>query len=102
MIFWKSRSFIRRSKEISIPTLHGGVWYDHFIRGTLSSHEAIRVEKRLFVGPGSLATRTDLGDGGLAELHVAWFDHFLRGMDNGVLGRISCSPLSLGGREIHR
>jgi len=83
--FWKSRSFIRRSEEISIPTLHGGVWYDHFIRGTLSSHEAIRAEKRLFVGPGSLATRTDLGDGGLAELHIAWFDHFLRGVDNGVL-----------------
>jgi hypothetical protein len=83
--FWKSRSFIRRSEEISIPTLHGGVWYDHFIRGTLSSHEAIRAEKRLFVGPGSLATRTDLGDGGLAELHIAWFDHFLRGLDNGVL-----------------
>ena len=83
--FWKSRSFFRRSEEITVPTLHGGVWYDHFIRGTLASHEAIRVEKRLFVGPGSLATRTDLGDGGLAELHIAWFDHFLRGVDNGVL-----------------
>jgi len=83
--YWKSRSFLRRSSEISIPTLHGGVWYDHFIRGTLSSHEAINVEKRLFVGPGSLATRTDLGDGGLGDLHVAWFDHFLRGSDNGVL-----------------
>jgi uncharacterized protein len=83
--FWKSRSFFTRSEEIEIPTLHGGVWYDHFIRGTLASHEAIQVEKRLFVGPGSLATRNDLGDGGLAELHVAWFDHFLRGMENGVV-----------------
>jgi uncharacterized protein len=83
--FWKSRSFFRRSEEITIPTLHGGVWYDHFIRGTLASHEAIQVEKRLFVGPGSLTTRLDLGDGGLAELHVAWFDHFLRGIENGVL-----------------
>jgi uncharacterized protein len=82
--YWKSRSFFRRSGEISIPTLHGGVWHDHFIRGTLSSHEAIDVPKRLFVGPGSLATRSDLGDGGLAELHVAWFDRFLRGADNRV------------------
>src|SRR4051794_32162116 len=52
--FWKSRSFLPRSHEIDIPTLHGGVWYDHFIRGTLASHAAINVPKRLFVGPGSL------------------------------------------------
>lgn len=83
--FWKERSFIRRAREITIPTLHGGVWYDHFIRGTLSSHEALEVPKRLFVGPGSLATRSDLGDGGLIALHVAWFDHFLRGTQNAVL-----------------
>ncbi|HEX5585754.1 MAG TPA: CocE/NonD family hydrolase [Acidimicrobiia bacterium] len=83
--FWQDRSFIRRANEITIPTLHGGVWYDHFIRGTLTSHEAIDVPKRLLVAPGSLMTRTDLGDGGLGKLHVAWFDHFLRGADNGVL-----------------
>ncbi len=82
--FWKARSFIARAKQITIPTLHGGVWFDHFIRGTLSSHEAIEVPKRLFVGPGSLATRTDLGDGGLSALHVEWFDHFLRDAPNGV------------------
>ena len=82
--FWKARSFIARAKQITIPTLHGGVWFDHFIRGTLSSHEAIEVPKRLFVGPGSLATRTDLGDGGLSVLHVEWFDHFLRDAPNGV------------------
>jgi hypothetical protein len=82
--FWKSKSFVRRSDEISIPTLHGGVWYDHFIRGTLASHAAINVPKRLFVGPGSLITRFDLGDGGLLSLTIDWFDHFLRGADNGV------------------
>ena len=83
--FWKAKSFIRRAAEIDIPTLHGGVWFDHFIRGTLTTHEAIDVPKRLFVAPGSLATRDDLGDGGFAELQVAWFDHYLRGADNGVL-----------------
>lgn len=83
--FWRSRSLIERSAEIAIPTLHGGVWFDHFIRGTLTSHDALDVPKRLFVGPGSLLTRFDLGDGGLSALHVAWFDHFLRGADNGVM-----------------
>ncbi len=80
--FWKRRSFIRRASDIEIPTLHGGVWFDHFIRGTLTSHEAIEVPKRLFVGPGSLATRGDLGDGGYGALQVEWFDHFLRRSGN--------------------
>lgn len=83
--FWRSRSFIRRADETALPTLHSGVWYDHFGRGTVSSHEASTGPKRLFMAPGSLATRTDLGDGGLSALQVAWFDHFLRGADNGVL-----------------
>jgi len=83
--FWKERSFIRRAAEITIPTLHGGVWYDHFGRGTLTSHEAIDAPKRLFMSPGSLMTRTDLGDGGFGRLQIRWFDHFLRGADNGVL-----------------
>jgi uncharacterized protein len=83
--FWQARSVIRRVAEIMIPTLHGGVWFDHFIRGTLTSHEAIDGPKRLFVAPGSLATRVDLGDGGFTRMQVEWFDRFLRGADNGVL-----------------
>jgi uncharacterized protein len=83
--FWRERSIIARADGITIPVLHGGVWFDHFIRGTLTTHEAIDVPKRLFVGPGSLITRFDLGDGGLGALSVQWFDHFLRGADNGVV-----------------
>ncbi|WP_261575838.1 CocE/NonD family hydrolase [Frankia gtarii] len=83
--FWRSRSFLRRAQETSLPTLHSGVWYDHFVRGTVASHEASEGPKRLFVGPGSLATRPELGDGGLTALQIAWFDHFLRGAKNDVL-----------------
>jgi uncharacterized protein len=83
--FWQARSVIRRAAEITIPTLHGGVWFDHFIRGTLTSHLAIDGPKRLFVAPGSLATRVDLGDGGFTRMQIEWFDRFLRGADNGVL-----------------
>jgi putative CocE/NonD family hydrolase len=97
--FWRSRSFLGRSHEISIPTLHGGVWYDHFIRGTLSSHAAIDVPKRLFVGPGSLITRFDQGDGGLMALMTAWFDHFLRGVDNGVVDGPAARIYKLGLEE---
>jgi putative CocE/NonD family hydrolase len=96
--FWQGRSFIRRIDEIDIPTLHGGVWFDHFIRGTITSHEGVRAPKRLFVSPGSLATRTDLGDGGFGKIQIAWFDHFLRDADNGVLDEPAVR-LYLMGRE---
>ncbi len=97
--FWKSRSVIARADEITIPPLHGGVWFDHFIRGTLTSHGAIAVPKRLFVGPGSLITRFDLGDGGLTALTVAWFDHFLRGADNGVMDGPAARLYLLGAEQ---
>jgi putative CocE/NonD family hydrolase len=97
--FWRSRSFLRRAGEISIPTLHSGVWYDHFIRGTLSSHAAVDVPKRLFVGPGSLITRFDQSDGGLGALVIAWFDHFLRGADNGVVDGPAARIYKLGLEE---
>ena len=83
--YWRSRSFLRRAREVTIPTLFAGVWYDHFIRGTLTSYQAADGPKRLFVGPGNLTAGADVGDGGLSDLQVAWFDHFLRGADNGVL-----------------
>jgi uncharacterized protein len=94
--FWKARSLISRASEITTPTLHGGVWFDHFIRGTLTCHDAIDVPKRLFVGPGSLMTRSDLGDGGFTNMQTMWFDHFLRGADNGVLDTAAARVYVLG------
>jgi putative CocE/NonD family hydrolase len=83
--FWKERSYLARLVEIDVPVFHGGVWYDHFIRGTLAAHEGVNVPKRLFVGPGWHGSPEEAGDGGLYELECRWFDHFLRGEENGVL-----------------
>jgi putative CocE/NonD family hydrolase len=85
--FWSQRSIVRRASRITIPTLHGGLWFDHFIRGTLTTHEAVDAPKLLVITPGDLATRPELGDGGLAELTVQWFSRFLLDIDNGVLDR---------------
>jgi putative CocE/NonD family hydrolase len=83
--FWKERSFARQLDRITVPTMHGGVWHDHFIRGTLTSHEGLRVPKRLFVSPGGLDSTGGAGDGGFGRAQVRWFDHFLRGAENGVM-----------------
>ncbi len=83
--FWKARSYGSRHAELDIPVFHGGVWYDHFIRGTLTAHAEVDVPKRLVIGPGWLGAPAEAGDGEIGALQVAWFDHYLRGHENGVL-----------------
>lgn len=39
--FWKERSFAHRLGEVDTPTLHGGVLFDHFGRGTVMAHEGL-------------------------------------------------------------
>lgn len=82
--YWRGYSLVARASQITIPTLNGGVWYDHFIRGTLNNHAAIEAPKRLIVGPGQLVEHPEVNDGGFAALSVAWFEHFLLDVDNGV------------------
>ncbi len=83
--FWKDRSYLHRFDEVQVPVFHGGVWYDHFIRGTLTSHEAVSTPKKLLVGPGWHGAPDSVGDGEIGALQVRWFDHFLRGEENGIL-----------------
>jgi putative CocE/NonD family hydrolase len=82
---WQRWSFARRLQELAVPVLHGGVWFDHFGRGTITCHEGITGPKRLIMNPGALTTQPGLSDGGFARTQVAWFEHFLQGADNGVL-----------------
>ncbi len=83
--FWRARSYAERHHEVDVPVFHGGVWYDHFIRGTLTAHAEVNVPKRLIIGPGWLGAPPEAGDGDIGALQVGWFDHYLRGKDNGIL-----------------
>ena len=84
-------------KAIDVPMLHFGGWYDFMLRGTLRAfHEAsARSTKpqRLLVGPwthmpwGRKVGAADFGPeahGFVDRLQVAWFDRFLKDVDNGV------------------
>lgn len=82
--FWKARSFAHRLGEIDTPTLHGGVHFDHFGRGTVMAHEGLSATRRLFMSPGALVPGAVDPEGGYQGLLGRWFDHFLKGVDNGV------------------
>jgi len=86
-------------KSMDVPILHFGGWYDYMLTGTLRIHrEAVARSsrpQRLVVGPwthmpwGRRAGPADFGDdaaGDVDALQVAWFDRFLKDIDNGVDG----------------
>lgn len=83
-----------------VPMLHIGGWYDIFLRGTVQNYLGLAARKerpqRLLIGPWTHSgnARTYAGDvdfgteGQIADFatdfHVRWFDHFLKGVSNGV------------------
>ncbi|MEM7415834.1 MAG: CocE/NonD family hydrolase [Gemmatimonadota bacterium] len=86
------------------PMVHMSSWYDPYPRTAADNYQGLRATKdgpvRLILGPWTHGDRSltwagdvDFGpaatlDGQLAadfwELRVRWFDHWLRGIDNGV------------------
>lgn len=83
-----------------IPMMQVGGWYDIFLAGTFKNFTELRAMKRapqrVVVGPWTHGgnNRTFAGDVAfgdsaaipdfLADFHVQWFDHFLKGVKNHV------------------
>jgi putative CocE/NonD family hydrolase len=84
-------------KSMDVPMLHIGGWYDFMLRGTLRIfREAVARStkpQKLVIGPwthmpwGRRAGASDVGAeaaGDIDALQIAWFDRFLKDVDNGV------------------
>jgi len=88
------------TQTADVPMLHLGGWYDIFLRGTIDNYLGLRRGKRgpvrMVVGPWvhggngrTFAGDVDFGPqsaipGFEVEYHLRWFDHFLKGVANGV------------------
>lgn len=91
--------------NIAVPVLNIGGWYDMFLGGVLESYQqmkrrgsgaAARKFQRLVIGPWAhfdrpgIFVERDYGpvanthDADLVGIHLRWFDHWLKGIDNGV------------------
>jgi putative CocE/NonD family hydrolase len=103
--YWRSIAPREYYERITVPALNIGGWYDLFLGGTLANYRGMkerggstlaRQQQRLIVGPwahgvsgGAFAERlygfmasTDIFD--LTGVQLRWFDHWLKGIDNGV------------------
>jgi uncharacterized protein len=114
--FWQKISlnwapYYRQTADV--PMLHLGGWYDIFLRGTIDNYLGLRAGKRgpvrLVIGPWVHGGngRTYAGDvdfgaqssiaGFDVEYHLRWFDHYLKGVPNGVEGDPAVRLFVMGG-----
>jgi putative CocE/NonD family hydrolase len=108
--YWEGISFDDDYEKIGVPILSVDGWYDIFMRGALTDDQQMRkrgktqearTSKRIMIGPwahssggrvaltgnGADPTPVDFGDNSVVDLqkvYLRWYDHWLKGIDNGV------------------
>ena len=101
--YWKALAIEERYQDIQVPVLQIGGWYDFFTAGTFlnfvgmrerGGSEAARRNQRAVVGPWihRASTMTNAGEVDYGKdsvldieaIELRWFDHWLKGMDNGA------------------
>jgi putative CocE/NonD family hydrolase len=99
-----SANFIGRHELVQVPTFNIGGWYDLFLAGTLANFTAMRAQgkpAKLLIGPWTHASQgnpigeLNFGFGSqagfinlqtdLRSLQLRWFDHWLKGVDTGMM-----------------
>ncbi|TDO07017.1 hypothetical protein EV580_5979 [Mycobacterium sp. BK086] len=113
--FWRQWSIRDRYASVRVPVLDVEGWYDAFLAGGIENFTGMvssagtpqaRTNQRLVIGPwdhvdwgrgGSepaplLKDIGAVGDSPINELMLAWYDHFLKGMNNGVNGSSGGTP----------
>jgi putative CocE/NonD family hydrolase len=108
--YWEKTSIAHRYEELDVPAYHLGGWYDCFIGPTLKNFtemqknaktERARKNQKLIVGPWAHGIFTPViaersfgvqasGDwinlqGDITSLHLRWFDHWLKGIENQIM-----------------
>ncbi|HEX2513576.1 MAG TPA: CocE/NonD family hydrolase [Chloroflexota bacterium] len=104
--YWRATSLATRYGGVETPMLHVAGWFDFFLDGTLRAFrglqahartEAARRAQRLVIGPwihgpAAAAERrageVDFGPEAVFDLtghRLRWYDHWLKGVDNGAL-----------------
>ncbi len=105
--YWKKLCIEDQHSKIGASALHIGGWYDIFLGGTIRNFlgmrksgatEDVRRGQKLIIGPwqhsargsslvGShyFGTMSDSMAIGLDDIHLRWYDYWLKGTDNGIM-----------------
>ncbi len=105
--YWKELSIEDNHHLLDVPAYHMGGWHDIFLGGTIRNYlgmrergatEEARRGQKLLIGPWQHSSRgtslvgnryfglaADAQSADLDGAHFRWFDHWLKGIDNGIL-----------------
>ena len=112
---WEMVSPESRHSHVTVPTYQLGGWYDIFSQGTIDSFvglqtrggEGARGRQKLMMGPWTHggSARREQGEltypanctvrGGIVDMK-RWFDHWLRGIDTGIMGEPAVTYYVMG------
>ena len=101
--YWADRNVLHRLEGVKVPALQIGGWYDLYPAGTLNLYNGMRdrggsrearSNQRAIMGPWihsasnmTVAGDVDFGTASqldLREVELAWFDRWLKGIENGA------------------
>lgn len=122
--YWRAFSIEARWNKVEVPVLAFEGWYDAFVNGALRNFNGVRKlgateiardNQRIVIGPWEhlgwgrpespvsprLAGFGPLANSPVNELSLLWFDHFLKGQDNGVAGGPRVDYFTLGENRWH-
>ena len=117
--YWKQRGYAISEyyeEHADVPTLYLGGWYDSYARNTCESFMKLnrmkRTPQRLLMGPWThggweVTYSGDVDFGVESHLHhndmrLAWFDHYLKGMNTEVAGWPPVRIFTMGSGRVHR
>ena len=99
--------------EITVPALHIGGWFDGMLEGTLGAYAAFceratqEARQQLLIGPwghlpwdrrvGSVDMGPEAGSP-IDQVQIAWFDHWLKGEDQGLDDEAPVQLFDLGAK----
>ena len=105
--YWKGVSIEDNHHRLAVPAYNIGGWHDVFLGGTIRNYMGMREQgateearkgQKLLIGPWQHASRgtslvgsqyfglaADAQSVDLDGAHFRWFDHWLKGIDNGIL-----------------
>jgi hypothetical protein len=116
--YWDERSLFNQIDQVRIPALHIGGWYDTFTNGTIDAWQKlkesspdpdVRAKQWLLMAPidhehttehtnriGKLPLDGEWNSAWLFDRHEQFFDHFLKGADNGWDKRLPVEIFVIG------
>jgi putative CocE/NonD family hydrolase len=110
--YWQKLSPKTYFKDVDLPMLHIGGWFDSYLRGTLNLYQEMseksNFHQHLIIGAwGHLPWGNTLGDrhygkqanSFIDELQINWFNKFLKGINSEKISKFPISLFEMGSNK---